>query len=123
MFFNFQHRIYFSAVLCLFVLFASSMFAHATEFTPEQAQEYMAKTKDLTILDVRNPNEYVTGHYPNSLNIPVAELEQRIAEVPADKPVLIHCAKGIRAKRAYDFVKAKHANQEQVFYIKGSPIF
>lgn len=123
MFFNFQHKIYLSTVLCLFVLFASPMFAHATEFTPEQGKEYIAKTKDLTILDVRNPNEYVTGHYPNSLNIPVAELEQRIAEVPAGKPVLIHCAKGIRAKRAYDIVKTKYPNQQEVFYIKGSPIF
>lgn len=123
MFFRLKSRICLAAVLCLFALIAAPMFAQATELTPEQAKEYMSKTKDLTILDVRNPNEFVTGHYPNALNIPVAELEQRLAEVPAGKPVLIHCAKGIRAKRAYDLMKTKHAKPDEVFFIKGSPIF
>lgn len=122
MLFHFYHRICLPVAFCLLVLFASPMLAGATELTPEQAKDYIGQTKELTILDVRNPNEFVTGHYPNALNIPVAELEQRVAEVPAGKPVLIHCAKGIRAKRAYDVMKAQRPEME-VMYIKGSPQF
>lgn len=120
--FCFHRTLFFAAVFCVCTLLATPMFAGATELTPEQATEYIAKTKELTILDVRNPNEYVTGHYPSALNIPVAELESRLAEVPATKPILIHCAKGVRAKRAYDLMKIKRPDQE-VLFIKGSPVF
>ncbi|GAA1348535.1 rhodanese-like domain-containing protein [Arthrobacter roseus] len=50
-----------------------------------------------TVLDVRNPGEVEDGAVPGSLRIPLAELARRHEEVPADRPVLVHCAGGWRS--------------------------
>lgn len=50
-----------------------------------------------TVLDVRNPGEIEDGAVPGSVRIPLAELAQRHNEVPADRPVLVHCAGGWRS--------------------------
>ena len=84
----------------------------------------IAENKNLVILDVRNPNEYVVAHYPDALNIPVTELKERLGEVPADKTVLIHCAKGKRAARAYAvFQEDRPGSIANVYFIKGEPLF
>ena len=91
--------------------------------TPEAGKEMIRQQEALVILDVRNPNEYVVVHYPGSLNIPVNELEARIAEVPSGAPVLVHCAKGLRAARAYDILKEHRPDIKELYYIKGDPLF
>ncbi len=52
------------------------------------------------VLDVRNLGEYAQGHVPGSLNIPVDELRGRLAEVPRDKTILVHCKVGFRGHLA-----------------------
>ncbi len=50
------------------------------------------------IVDVRTPDEYEDGHYPNAVNIPVGELLKRAAEIgPKDKAVLLYCESGSRS--------------------------
>ena len=51
------------------------------------------------LLDVRTPGEYQSGHLANATLIPVQELEQRLADLPADKerPVLVYCRSGNRS--------------------------
>jgi hydroxyacylglutathione hydrolase len=51
----------------------------------------------LVVLDVRRPDEYAAGHVPGSLNIPLGHLAARLDEVPAGRPVLVHCAGGVRS--------------------------
>ena len=49
-----------------------------------------------TLIDVRTPDEYSLGTIRNAINIPVDELRERIHEIPADKPVIVFCAIGLR---------------------------
>lgn len=44
-----------------------------------------------TVLDVRPEDEFTRGHLPGALNIPLAELERRLAEVPTDREVIAYC--------------------------------
>lgn len=48
------------------------------------------------ILDVRTSDEYSLGSIDNSVNIPLDELRERVAEVPLDKRVIVYCAVGLR---------------------------
>ena len=59
------------------------------------------------IIDARSAAEYKGGNFKGAINIPSEEMEKRFAEVPKDKPVLIHCATGARAEMAFDILKAK----------------
>jgi len=45
----------------------------------------------VTILDVRPEDEFALGHLPGALNIPLAELERRLGELPADREVIAYC--------------------------------
>lgn len=49
-----------------------------------------------TLIDVRTADEYSLGTIRNAINIPVDELRERIHENPADKPVIVFCAIGLR---------------------------
>ena len=51
----------------------------------------------VTLLDTRTVGEYSRGHIPGFINIPLHELRNRIAELPAGKPVYINCQSGLRS--------------------------
>lgn len=53
------------------------------------------------VLDVRNPAEYVEGHVPGAVLLPLGELEQRWQEVP-EGDVLVICRTGARSARAVE---------------------
>jgi ArsR family transcriptional regulator len=44
-----------------------------------------------TVLDVRPEDEFAHGHLPGALNIPLAQLERRLAELPADREIVAYC--------------------------------
>lgn len=46
---------------------------------------------EVTILDVRPQDEFVQGHLPGALNVPLAELEARLAELPPAREVVAYC--------------------------------
>ncbi len=58
----------------------------------DQAREHMANQplQDLTILDVRQPNEYEKGHIPGAKLIPLPELSERLAEVDPTKDTVVY---------------------------------
>ncbi|MEI8385244.1 MAG: rhodanese-like domain-containing protein [Nitrosomonadaceae bacterium] len=51
------------------------------------------------ILDVRTPNEYLSGHIQGAVNISHDQLERRIDEIPGDKSreIVVYCQSGRRA--------------------------
>jgi rhodanese-related sulfurtransferase len=60
---------------------------------PVSRTELLARVRDrlVTVLDVRPENEFRLGHLPSALNIPLAELEHRLAEIPRDRDVVAYC--------------------------------
>jgi len=49
------------------------------------------------VLDVRTEKEWRSGHIPGSHNIPLSHLRERIAEVPEQHQVVVHCEGGYRS--------------------------
>ena len=83
-----------------------------TNVAATEAVMLMSRGKPL-ILDVRDATEFATGHIQGAKNIPIAELAGRIKEIEKfkDKPVLVHCQKGMRAKGACSILKAQQFSQ------------
>ena len=68
----------------------------ATSPTVDVAQ-VRAHPEQFTIVDIRNRNETSISFFTNALLIPLPELRERVGEVPAGRPVLVHCAGGYRS--------------------------
>ena len=45
----------------------------------------------VTVVDVRPEDEFALGHLPGALNIPLAELERRLGELPKSREVIAYC--------------------------------
>jgi len=58
------------------------------------------------VVDVRQPEEYAVGNFPESVNIPLRLLPNRIDEM-AGKTVVLVCQSGGRAMVAKKFLKKK----------------
>lgn len=58
------------------------------------------------VLDVRNANEWEHGHLPGAHHIALGTLPDRLAEVPKDQPVVVHCQGGGRSAIAQSILQA-----------------
>ena len=59
--------------------------------------ENLPQDGSVTLLDVRTPEEYSTGHIRGFINIPVDALRDRLTEIPHGKPVYVTCQSGLRS--------------------------
>lgn len=60
---------------------------------PVSRNELLQRTRDnlVTVLDVRPPDEFAVGHVPGAVNIPLDELEARLAELDPDHEIVAYC--------------------------------
>jgi len=60
---------------------------------PVDREQLLAKVRNgaVTVLDVRPVEEYLAGHLPGALSVPMAELERRLAELPHDREIVAYC--------------------------------
>jgi rhodanese-related sulfurtransferase len=49
------------------------------------------KAGEVTVIDVRPPEEYRAGHIPGALSMPVGELKARLKELPKNRDVVAYC--------------------------------
>lgn len=71
----------------------------------------------LTLVDVRDAQEYAAGHLPGSLHIPLGELPQHLAELRTCTAVTFLCASGIRSQHAVALASA--AGLTQLGHLEG----
>jgi hydroxyacylglutathione hydrolase len=62
---------------------------------------------ELAVVDVRGASEYEAGHLPGVPNIPVGYLTSRLAELPTDRPLVLHCQGGGRSSIAASVLRAR----------------
>lgn len=54
-----------------------------------------------SIFDVRTPAEFRSGAYPRAKNLPLDEVERRLASLGSrDRPIVLYCASGSRSAHA-----------------------
>ena len=60
---------------------------------PVSREDLLARLRDglVTVIDVRPEDEFASGHLAGARNIPLAELEERLAELPRDQEIVAYC--------------------------------
>jgi rhodanese-related sulfurtransferase len=72
----------------------------------DQLKQRLDAGENIYLLDVRTPAELAEhGLIAGAVNIPIDELESRLAEVPKDRPVVTYCMRGGRAERASELLQ------------------
>lgn len=68
---------------------------------PAEATQLINR-EDALIVDVREADEYATGHLPEAKNFPAGKLAERVGELEKfkDKPIIVCCAAGMRSNKA-----------------------
>ena len=117
-----SHYIMTSAWLVLFGMIIYSFFAARLRgyqnANPAQATQLINR-QNAVIVDVREDNEYVSGHIVNSIHIPLSYFSDRIKELDKHKeiPIIVGCRTGQRSGQACAMLKK--AGFEKVFNLAG----
>ena len=88
------------------------------QLSPQQATLLMNR-EDALVIDVRDANEWASGHIPNARHIVLDQLEKRLSELEKFKarPLIVNCQSGNRSGSACGTLK-KHGF-EKVFNLAG----
>jgi glyoxylase-like metal-dependent hydrolase (beta-lactamase superfamily II)/rhodanese-related sulfurtransferase len=65
--------------------------------TPEGLAKRLGSPEAPFVVDVRAESEYRSSHLDGSLNLPLPHLEERLAEIPRGRPIVVHCQSGYRS--------------------------
>ena len=71
-----------------------------TTITAQDAQLKIAAQPAAWVLDVREPEEFKTGHIAGATLIPLGELSERMSAIPREREVLCVCLSGARSLAA-----------------------
>lgn len=92
------------------VFVAFLIFKRAGQISPERARQLV---KDgATLIDVRSPAEFASGHLPGAINAPVSELSAHVKKLGVKgQPVIVYCASGTRSAMARSMLKGQGFTQ------------
>ena len=90
---------------------------NATEISAVDLKQRLDRGDALTILDVREPNEYQINRIAGSSLIPLGDVPQRYRELNPDDEIVVHCKMGGRSAKAADFLRS--VGFKRVLNLKG----
>lgn len=74
------------------------------EWTPEKVAEKLKQGEKLTIIDVREPDEWFLGHIPQAKHIPLQQIPARAAELDPNVELIMVCRSGGRSQMACEYL-------------------
>ena len=82
--------------------FAGRRLSHGKALTAQQLQDRLQSGSPVTLLDVRTPEEYQSGHIPTARNLPLSALGAQSPLLPSDQEaeIVVYCRSGQRSARA-----------------------
>ena len=89
----------------------------APKIAPTELDSRRSAGNAPTVIDVRTPEEYASGHIPGAVNIPFDQIANRISEVSVPHGVALYCMLGPRARKAERALLAK--GHDSVFHLEG----
>ena len=82
-------------------LIYNRVLSNVPSISSEESQKVISDN-NYRFLDVRTDGEYLDGHIPNSIHIPLQEIQSRISEIEKikDKKIIVYCRSGARSSMA-----------------------
>jgi glyoxylase-like metal-dependent hydrolase (beta-lactamase superfamily II)/rhodanese-related sulfurtransferase len=84
---------------------APELVERTERITAGSAAERLAQPNPPLVIDVRTNQEYTDAHIHGALNLPLQQLSERLAELPTDRPLIVHCASGYRSALAASLLR------------------
>ncbi len=117
-----NHWVLFASMAVILYLLIQDFFESATrkyQLTSAVGAVGLMNSKEVTILDVREPSEHIKSHIEDSLNIPVTKFDTRINELDEhrDKIIIVTCQSGTRSPEACK--KLAKAGFENIYLLSG----
>ena len=76
--------------------FLTSLPSDYYTITNTEALKSIVKNDNTSLIDVRQPSEFASGHIPNAINMPLQTLIANLDKIPQDRPVVLYCTTGYR---------------------------
>lgn len=89
------------------------------EISQETLKQWLAEKKEITILDIREPEDYQNGYIQGAVNVPRGLLELEIDEVvpDQDRTIVAYCGGGSRSALAAQTLQVM--GYDQVYSLAG----
>jgi adenylyltransferase/sulfurtransferase len=79
--------------------------SNGTEISAVELKQRLDRGDKLTIVDVREPNEYQINRIAGSRLIPLGDVPRRYAELDPEDEIIVQCKMGARSAKAADFLR------------------
>jgi adenylyltransferase/sulfurtransferase len=86
---------------------AASPATSADALTSQELKAELDRGEVLTIIDVREPQEYQINRLPGSVLIPLGDLPKRYVELDPNANLVTQCKSGMRSAKAQEFLRSK----------------
>ena len=83
----------------------------------EDMAQWVLSAEPMTVVDVRDEHEWVSGHVPGALHMYVPDVAHHADEIPRHSPVAVHCASGYRAGIAASLLE--QAGLKRIIHVNG----
>jgi hydroxyacylglutathione hydrolase len=84
---------------------APELLERTERITAGSLRERLAESQPPRLLDVRTRNEWGEGHIDSAVNLPLAQLTERMDELPAGSGLVVYCASGYRSSIATSLLR------------------
>jgi rhodanese-related sulfurtransferase len=89
--------------------------------TPEELNQKIESGEQVTILDLRHPLDFLPQPYtiPGAIRMPMEQLQERHAEIPRDREIVVYCTCPNEASSAMTAIKLRHYGITRVRPLEG----
>jgi hydroxyacylglutathione hydrolase len=91
--------------------------AALAQWTVHDLRRHLETDRALIVLDVRQPQEWTSGHIAQARHITGAQFPQRAGELPTDRPIAVVCSSGYRSSVAASLLARR--GHTRVFNVLG----
>lgn len=81
-------------------LIISLLTINAVHASDRAQSAWQALDQGATLIDVRTPQEFASGHLDNAINMPLNDLGELATSLDANTTIVVYCRSGSRASQA-----------------------